>query len=273
MSERAFKEVKREVRHVVEPEKSTHNPETDPSNVVQLQRYLGNQAVQRLMKEGKLQLSGSHDVLQAKLTVTPAGDQYEQEADRVAQQVVQGTGTESAQRAGEEDELQMKRDTVQRAEEEDELQMKRDTVQRAEEEDELQMKRDVVQREDEGGELEEEEVQMKRDDPGDGFDVEGDLEQTIQSQRGGGQALPGQAKGFFENGFGHDFSDVRVHADKDSDALNQSLSARAFTVGSDIFFRSGEYDPSGQAGKELIAHELTHVVQQGAAKVQKKEDE
>jgi uncharacterized protein DUF4157 len=267
MAERAFKEIKREVRHVPEPEKSTQKPETTPPDVVQMQRYLGNQAVQRLMKEGRLQLSGSNDVLQAKLTVTAAGDQYEQEADRVAQQVMGGSA-DTAQREAEEDELQMKRDIVQREAEEDELQMKRDVIQREGEEDELQMKRDVVQRE-----AEEDELQMKRDDPTDSFDVGGNLEQTIQAERGGGQALPDQAKNFFENGFGQDFSDVRVHADKDADALNQSLSARAFTVGSDIFFRSGEYDPSGQNGKELIAHELTHVVQQGAAKVQKKEDE
>jgi Domain of unknown function (DUF4157) len=265
MAERTFKDLTHDVRQMKQPEKSPEANETPESYLVQLQRQLGNRAVQRLMKTGRLRLSGS-SVLQAKLTVTAAGDQYEQEADKVAQQVVHGT--EAVQRAGEEDELQMKRDLVQRADEEDELQMKRDFVQRADEEDELQMKRDFVQRADE-----EEELQAKREDPAGSFEVGGDLEQTIQAQRGNGQGLPDQAKGFFENGFGHDFSGVRVHADKDSDALNQSLSARAFTVGSDIFFRSGEYDPSGQAGKELIAHELTHVVQQGAATAQKKEEE
>lgn len=294
MAERALKEFKREVRPVQTPDKSTNEPETETPDVVQLQRTLGNQAVQRLMKTGRLQLSGSN-VLQAKLTVTSAGDQYEQEADKVAQQVVHGTGAETAQRAGEEDELQMKRDLIQRVGEEDELQMKRDLVQRVGEEDELQMKRDLVQRADEGGEMEDEEIQTKRDfiqredeggemedeqlqmkrgdDPAAGFDVGGDLEQTIQAQRGSGQSLPGETQSFMESGFGQDFSGVRVHADKESDSLNKSLSARAFTVGSDIFFRSGEYDPSGSAGKELLAHELTHVVQQGGSKVQKKEDD
>lgn len=271
MAERTFKDLTRDTRHVKQPEKAAKTPDTPVSDLVQLQRQLGNQAVQRLMKTGRLQLSGN-SVLQAKLTVTAAGDQYEQEADKVAQQVVHGP--ETAQRAGEEDELQMKRDLVQREGEEDELAMKRDLVQREGEEDELQMQRDLVQREEEGMEDEMEGgIQTKRTDPADSFDVGGDLEQTIQAQRGSGQGLPDQAKGFFETGFGQDFSDVRVHADKDSDALNESLSARAFTVGSDIFFRSGEYNPEGQAGKELIAHELTHVVQQGGSKVQKKEDE
>lgn len=289
MAERSFKDMKNDARHIKQPEKSSKTADSPISELLQLQRQLGNQAVQRLMKSGRLQLSGSN-VLQAKLTVTAAGDQYEQEADQVAKQVVSG-GTEAVQRAGEEDELQMKRDVVQRAGEEDELQMKRDVVQRAGEEDELQMKRDLVQRADEGAEDEmeeggiqmkrdavqrageEDELQMKRGDPADSFDVGGDVEQTIQAQRGSGQALPDQAKGFFEKGFGQDFSGVRVHADKESDTLNRSLSARAFTIGSDIFFRSGEFQPEGQAGKELIAHELTHVVQQGGSKVQKKDDE
>jgi hypothetical protein len=174
------------------------------------------------------------------------------------------------QRAGEEDELAMKRDLVQREGEEDELAMKR--IQRAGEEDELAMKR--LQREDEGAEMEdEEELQTSRGDMSGRFDVSSDIEQRIQTQRGSGQAIPDQTRGFLEKGFGQDFSGVRVHTDKESDSLNQSVSARAFTVGSDIFFRSGEYNPGSQAGNELLAHELTHVVQQGGAKAQKKEDD
>ena len=237
MAERTFKDLKRETLHVPEPQ-TPKTPEAEPDvpSVVQLQRYLGNQGVQRLMKQGRLSLA-TGGVLQAKLSVTAAGDAYEQEADKMAQQVVNGQPNQAAvQRAGEEDELAMKRDFIQRAGEEDEL-------------------------------------AMKRTDPAGAFDVGGDLEQTIQAERGGGQAMPDQSRSFFENGFGQDFSGVRVHTDQTSDALNRSLSAKAFTVGSDIFFRSGEYNPEGQAGKELLAHELTHVVQQGGAKVQKKEDD
>jgi hypothetical protein len=65
---------------------------------------------------------------------------------------------------------------------------------------------------------------------------------------------------------------VRVHTDAQSDSLNKSIQAKAFTTGSDIFFSKGAYDPGSQSGQELLGHELTHVVQQGSA-VQKKQDE
>ena len=66
---------------------------------------------------------------------------------------------------------------------------------------------------------------------------------------------------------GHDFSGVRVHTSAESDTLNQQLSAKAFTTGQDIFFKQGEYNPGSSSGKELIAHELTHVVQQSSGVV------
>jgi hypothetical protein len=74
-----------------------------------------------------------------------------------------------------------------------------------------------------------------------------------------------------EGAFGADFSGVRVHTDAQSDSLNKSIQAKAFTTGSDIFFSKGAYDPGSQDGQQLLGHELTHVVQQGAA-VQKKDD-
>src|SRR5262249_34009533 len=68
-------------------------------------------------------------------------------------------------------------------------------------------------------------------------------------------------------------SSVRVHTDAGADGLNRSLSAKAFTTGRDIYFRQGEYNPGGSGGRELLAHELTHVVQQNPAKVQTKPDD
>jgi len=65
-----------------------------------------------------------------------------------------------------------------------------------------------------------------------------------------------------ERAFGADFSGVRVHTDPEADALNQQISAKAFIAGPDMFFREGEYSPGSDTGRELIAHELTHVVQQ-----------
>ena len=71
-----------------------------------------------------------------------------------------------------------------------------------------------------------------------------------------------------EQAFGADFSGVRVHTDSRSDGLNQSIQARAFTTGQDIIFRQGEYQPGNRGGQELLAHELTHVVQQNGGAVQ-----
>ena len=68
---------------------------------------------------------------------------------------------------------------------------------------------------------------------------------------------------------GADFSGVKVHTDAKSDKLNKSIQAKAFTTGRDVFFRQGEYNPGSQGGQELIAHELTHVVQQSGGAVQR----
>jgi hypothetical protein len=97
-----------------------------------------------------------------------------------------------------------------------------------------------------------------------------DVQGQLNAVRGGGQPLPEAARAFFEPRFGYDFSQVRVHSDANADALNHALNARAFTTGQDIFFRHGEYNPSGSGHRRLLAHELTHVVQQGSAGVRDK---
>ena len=89
-----------------------------------------------------------------------------------------------------------------------------------------------------------------------------EVEAAIEQARGGGRSLDSGIQRQMESAFGTNFSGVRVHTDSTADALNQSLSARAFTTGQDIFFRQGEYNPGSSSGKELLAHELTHVVQQ-----------
>ncbi len=89
----------------------------------------------------------------------------------------------------------------------------------------------------------------------------------IESRRGGGDALPAAVQRRMSAALGADFSKVRIHADPQADALNRSLRARAFTTGKDIFFRSGEYRPATTEGQKLLAHELTHVVQQGRGEV------
>ncbi len=89
----------------------------------------------------------------------------------------------------------------------------------------------------------------------------------INHARGGGQSIETTAGEKMGKAMGTDFSDVRVHTGKESHQLNQQVGAEAFTTGKDIFFREGAYDPSSSSGQELIAHELTHVVQQGQGMV------
>jgi|GEM_PF-1749920 len=96
-----------------------------------------------------------------------------------------------------------------------------------------------------------------------GSTVSSDVERGIESLRGGGRRLPESTQSFFEERFGRDFSDVRVHTGGRADSLARSVDARAFTTGRDVVFRSGEYQPESGVGRRLLAHELTHVVQQG----------
>jgi Domain of unknown function (DUF4157) len=100
-----------------------------------------------------------------------------------------------------------------------------------------------------------------------------DVERAIESSRGGGQSLDRGVQSQMGNALNADFSGVRVHTNAEADGLNQSLSARAFTTGRDIYFREGEYNPGSSGGRELLAHELTHVVQQNPNKVQTKSDD
>lgn len=84
---------------------------------------------------------------------------------------------------------------------------------------------------------------------------------------GGGQPLDGDTRSFMESRFGHDFSQVRVHADAEASRSAESARALAYTVGSEIVFAAGRYAPQTDTGRHLLAHELTHVVQQSAGPV------
>ncbi len=241
--------------------------------ITHLQHTLGNQMVGRL--------------LQRKMILGPVGDKYEQEADAVAKQVMgslanqptsQQTTPPTAQRQ-EEEELQMKPlpaiSAIQRQEEEEELQAK--PLAQRQEEEELQAK-PLLQRQEEEElqtkpllqrQEEEEELQAQRDPMLEGGVLSSDIEGAVQSARVGGHPLPAATRAPMERAFGVDFSGVKVHTDGQADALNRSLQARAFTTEQDIFFRQGEYNPESRAGQELLAHELTHVVQQSSNAAQR----
>ena len=95
-----------------------------------------------------------------------------------------------------------------------------------------------------------------------GGEASAKLSGEINRARGGGQSLDAGLQKSMGQAMGADFSGVRVHRSARADSLNQSLGARAFTTGRDLFFRKGEYQPGSRQGQKLIAHELTHVVQQ-----------
>ncbi len=99
------------------------------------------------------------------------------------------------------------------------------------------------------------------------FDLDDATAGRIHRARSGGQALDGAVQVQMSQALGHDFSGVRIHTDGEAHALNEQLNARAFTTGADIFFRSGAYSPQSSAGQQLLAHELTHVVQQASGAV------
>lgn len=200
--------------------------------VVELQRHLGNAHVARMIAQR-------------------AGGEEE---------AVQGKHDASLQRAGEEEEaIQGKHDaSLQRAEDE------------GEEEEAIQGKHDAsLQR---AGD-EEEAIQGKHDDPLqreseakiglEGGAVDSDMSSAINSARGGGTALAEGVRNAAEHTMGSDFSNVRVHQDAQSDVLNRSMTAKAFTTGSDIFLRADQN--SSDTG--LMAHELRHVDQQRSGAV------
>jgi hypothetical protein len=91
------------------------------------------------------------------------------------------------------------------------------------------------------------------------------VEKAISSSRGSGATLDRGVQEKFAPQLGDSLSDVRIHADSTADALARSVSARAFATGSDVYFAQGEYKPGTSDGDKLLAHELTHVVQQRGA--------
>ncbi|MBC2702900.1 MAG: DUF4157 domain-containing protein [ANME-2 cluster archaeon] len=197
--------------------------------ILYLQRTIGNQAVSRLIRS---------KALQAKLRIGQPGDVYEQEADRVADEV-----------------MRMPEPGVQRQVEPEE-----------EEEEILQAKplvdqiTPLVQRQ-----VEEEEEEMLQPKSREDItsEVSNDLDSQINAIKGGGRPLAESERAYFEPRFGADFSRVRVHTDTRATDSAQAVNARAYTVGQDVVFGTGQYVPETTSGQRLLAHELTHVIQQG----------
>jgi len=241
---------------------NTHSDKQRASLVIQLQQSYGNTYVQHLLNTR---------AMQAKLTINPPDDEYEREADRVADAVTQTPAAEVQRQEEEEEELMMKPSAeIQRQpieEEEEELMMKPSAeIQRQpieEEEEELMMKpTSEIQRQEEE---EEEELLQAKPAGSQPAMVSENLETQINDALSGGQPLADSVRTSLEPHFEHDFSQVRLHTDAKAAKISRKLEAEAFTTGKDIFFRDGAYQPDTDSGKRLIAHELTHVVQQQSA--------
>jgi hypothetical protein len=212
-----------------------------PADIFALQRSVGNRAVQRILAGRSQALQRGRVTIQAKLAVGPAGDHYEREADRVAQQVM----TMDAQSAG---------PSIQRTSEnaEEDLQRKPSPISIT----------PLVQRQTSPDDEEIQTSLLQDQTSAEAVPAGPDIETAIQSARGSGQSLPEAFSDRMERAFAADFSGVRVHTNAAADSLNHSLQARAFTTGENLFFKQGEYNPHSREGQQLIAHELTHVVQQ-----------
>ncbi|MDX2285992.1 MAG: DUF4157 domain-containing protein [Bacteroidia bacterium] len=223
---------------------------------------------------------GPAPAIQPKLAIGTPGDAYEREADAVAERVVSG-GTASPalststglgapmQRMCPECEQEQK---VQRmAEEEEPVQAQAEEEEmvqsQAEEEEPVQAQaeeEEMVQSQAE----EEEPVQSQAEEE---EMVQGKAQGSapqhfasrLQARQGSGQPLPAPIRAQMEGGIGADFSGVRIHTDGEAQQMSQSIRAHAFTRGRDIYFNAGQYQPQSSAGQRLLAHELTHVVQQG----------
>ena len=220
---------------------SVQSFQTGHHPITQLQRTLGNRQVAELIQSKRLTPQGQITGLQRKLTVGAADDQYEQEADQVARQVISmpdAVVTNPMQRA-----------TSSEDEQEKMLQTKPLAVSIS----------PVVQREISNEEDNESSVQAKSTDSlSGGFEAGGDVESRLNQSKGNGSSLPDSVRDYMEPRFGVDFSGVRVHTGNDAIQMNRDVDAQAFTHGSDIYFGEGR-SPNNL---ELTAHELTHVIQQ-----------
>lgn len=223
-----------------------------------LQRYLGNSYMQSMaasdfsftpMWDGPLQEKGMlltaprQPIVQAKLKIGQPNDKYEQEADQVAEQIMRmpnPTGYNSTSKVRGPD-------------------VSRCVGQRAAKGIALQPEEDEVPAEDE---IDVAELLSMKSMPGVSHEMSAGLATQIESLQGG-QPLDQNTRSFFEQRFGYDFSHVRVHTDARAAKTAQELKARAYTIGRDVVFAGGEYRPEALEGRKLLAHELTHVVQQG----------
>ena len=184
--------------------------------------------------------------LQKKQEEEPVQKQEEEEAvqSKEEEEPVQKMEEEEAVQSKEEEE------PVQRMEEEEAVQSKEeeDPVQKMDEEEAVQSKED------------EEPIQKKSNNKA--STQSSNIETRLKDRKGKGNKLSGDVKTEMESGFRADFSAVNIHTDTEAIQLSEAMGAQAFTYGNDIYFNKGKYNPNSLSGKHLLAHELTHTIQQ-----------
>lgn len=212
------------------------SPPTD--QILYLQKAIGNQAIQGLIKQG---------FWQAKLKIGQPRDKYEQEADREAEAVMRMPEPVVLRQPIEE-------------EAEEQIQTRPVTAQitplihrQVEEEEEEELHRQPIEKD--------KALQVKTAS-GCIPKVRPDIESYIHSLKGGGRPLSKNERAFFEPRFRQDFSQVRLHTGAKAGEAARAINALAFTMGKDVVFGTGEYETGTNDGRKLLAHELTHVVQQ-----------
>jgi outer membrane biosynthesis protein TonB len=231
------------------------------------------------MSDGESFFSPSVRKVQTKMTLSQPGDPQEQQADHMAEKVTTNTVApslevqrsptneeEKVSRAAKKEEEEKISRTADK-EEEEKVQKKdeeEEKVQKKDEEEEKVQKKDEeeekVQKKDE--EEEKSDVQRKTATNGQGTTVHPALASSMNNSKGTGSQLSTGTIKEMSGLFGYDFGTVRIHTDSASEKMNDQLRAQAFTHGQDIYFNSGKFNPGVIAGKKLLAHELTHVVQQ-----------
>jgi hypothetical protein len=222
--------------------------------VLELQRSGGNQIAQRLIRS---------TLIQAKLQVSTPEDPSEREADRVADTVMR-----MAQPTVSRQQVQQATDQVEK---DDHIVARKSkphipvAVREDDEEEETTVHRvcdeceeEMVQPKSFGGQLQ---LSRKTTDAT-GPTTTPSVSANIHAMKGRGSPLPAATRAFFEPRFGTDFSDIRLHTDKRAADTAKSIKAKAFTVGRNIGFAAGQYAPESHEGKRLLAHELTHTIQQ-----------
>lgn len=227
--------------------------------------------------DSKAFFEGNNDV-QAKLAIGRANDPLEKEADSAARQVMNQQVQKAEQK--EDDKAVQKaekkeEEPVQKAEQKEEEK----PVQKAEKKEEEPVQK-AEQKEEEipvqKAEMPEEEKPQAKLDPQIQAAAEKDkkqagdasspsLETLLKQRKGSGAPLPNDLRIEMEQKFKADFSQVRIHTDAEAVAMCNAIHAQAFTHGYDIYFNLGKYAPGDSSGKELLAHELAHVVQQKGA--------